>query len=235
MLLFLLLKLVVVRVYLVFAFSACYRKTQSHCKTCLSASNTPEWKLNLRKQATTNIYQVQTGSEYTDTSNHSSLKRRPSARGSRPMSMYETGSGGQKPYLPVGEVSQSRRKQGETQPFRRVSQHHQCFRSLLCPAWPLPSLFSACRSPVLACQMGLWEPSLYLLAVTCRPVLVVFPQALLLTQGPWPKVSQQLWGFWLLLDPLPFLPIIHSIFPERPLLEIFWSWTSFPISKTKTL
>ncbi|XP_039717856.1 ARF GTPase-activating protein GIT2 isoform X7 [Pteropus medius] len=71
---------------------------------------------NLRKQATTNIYQVQTGSEYTDTSNHSSLKRRPSARGSRPMSMYETGSG-QKPYLPMGEVNHPEENRTRLQPF----------------------------------------------------------------------------------------------------------------------
>ncbi|XP_037012178.1 ARF GTPase-activating protein GIT2 isoform X9 [Artibeus jamaicensis] len=71
---------------------------------------------NLRKQATTNIYQVQTGSEYTDTSNHSSLKRRPSARGSRPMSMYETGSG-QKPYLPMGEANHPEENRTRLQPF----------------------------------------------------------------------------------------------------------------------
>ncbi|XP_077631177.1 ARF GTPase-activating protein GIT2 isoform X7 [Crocuta crocuta] len=71
---------------------------------------------NLRKQATTNIYQVQTGSEYTDTSNHSSLKRRPSARGSRPMSMYETGSG-QKPYLPMGEANHPEESRTRLQPF----------------------------------------------------------------------------------------------------------------------
>ncbi|XP_072877184.1 ARF GTPase-activating protein GIT2 isoform X7 [Chlorocebus sabaeus] len=71
---------------------------------------------NLRKQATTNVYQVQTGSEYTDTSNHSSLKRRPSARGSRPMSMYETGSG-QKPYLPMGEASRPEESRTRLQPF----------------------------------------------------------------------------------------------------------------------
>ncbi|XP_010597200.1 ARF GTPase-activating protein GIT2 isoform X6 [Loxodonta africana] len=71
---------------------------------------------NLRKQATTTIYQVQTGSEYTDTSNHSSLKRRPSARGSRPMSMYETGSG-QKPYLPMGEVNHPEESRTRLQPF----------------------------------------------------------------------------------------------------------------------
>ncbi|MBN3304239.1 GIT2 protein, partial [Amia calva] len=47
----------------------------------------------LRRQVTTNIYQVPTGSEYPDPSSPSALKRRPSARGSRPMSMYETGSG----------------------------------------------------------------------------------------------------------------------------------------------
>ncbi|XP_032661342.1 ARF GTPase-activating protein GIT2 isoform X3 [Chelonoidis abingdonii] len=71
---------------------------------------------NLRRQATTNIYQIQTGSEYTDPNNHSSLKRRPSARGSRPMSMYETGSG-QKPYLPMGEVTYPEESITRLQPF----------------------------------------------------------------------------------------------------------------------
>ncbi|XP_074462234.1 ARF GTPase-activating protein GIT2 isoform X6 [Larus michahellis] len=71
---------------------------------------------NLRRQATTNIYQVQTGSEYTDPTNNSSLKRRPSARGSRPMSMYETGSG-QKPYLPMGEVTYPEESITRLQPF----------------------------------------------------------------------------------------------------------------------
>ncbi|KAG6933010.1 GIT ArfGAP 2 [Chelydra serpentina] len=71
---------------------------------------------NLRRQATTNIYQVQTGSEYTDPNNHSSLKRRPSTRGSRPMSMYETGSG-QKPYLPMGEVTYPEESLTRLQPF----------------------------------------------------------------------------------------------------------------------
>uniref|UniRef100_A0A8C9Q9S3 GIT ArfGAP 2 n=1 Tax=Spermophilus dauricus TaxID=99837 RepID=A0A8C9Q9S3_SPEDA len=71
---------------------------------------------NLRKQATTNVYQVQTGSEYPDPSNHSSLKRRPSARGSRPMSMYETGSG-QKPYLPMGEANHPEESRTRLQPF----------------------------------------------------------------------------------------------------------------------
>ncbi|CAM4644470.1 unnamed protein product [Lepidochelys olivacea] len=71
---------------------------------------------NLRRQATTNIYQVQTGSEYADPNNHSSLKRRPSTRGSRPMSMYETGSG-QKPYLPMGEVTYPEESITRLQPF----------------------------------------------------------------------------------------------------------------------
>ncbi|XP_038043477.2 ARF GTPase-activating protein GIT2 isoform X4 [Anas platyrhynchos] len=71
---------------------------------------------NLRRQATTNIYQVQSGSDYTDPTNNSSLKRRPSARGSRPMSMYETGSG-QKPYLPMGEVPYPEESITRLQPF----------------------------------------------------------------------------------------------------------------------
>ncbi|XP_043924427.1 ARF GTPase-activating protein GIT2 isoform X2 [Protopterus annectens] len=71
---------------------------------------------SLRRQYPTNIYQVQTGSEYNDPSNPSSLKRRPSARTSRPMSMYETGSG-QKPYLPLSEVSYPEESRTRLQPF----------------------------------------------------------------------------------------------------------------------
>ncbi|XP_059104831.1 ARF GTPase-activating protein GIT2 isoform X4 [Peromyscus eremicus] len=71
---------------------------------------------SLRKQATTNVCQVQTGPDYPDTSSHSSLKRRPSARGSRPMSMYETGSG-QKPYLPLGEANRPEESRTRLQPF----------------------------------------------------------------------------------------------------------------------
>ncbi|XP_075424860.1 ARF GTPase-activating protein GIT2 isoform X5 [Ascaphus truei] len=71
---------------------------------------------NLRRQATTNIYHVPAGSEYTDLSNPPSLKRRPSARGSRPMSMYETGSV-QKPYLPMGEVTYPEESIKRLQPF----------------------------------------------------------------------------------------------------------------------
>ncbi|XP_063000184.1 ARF GTPase-activating protein GIT2 isoform X2 [Elgaria multicarinata webbii] len=59
---------------------------------------------SLRRQATTSAYQAPSGSEYADAGGHPSLIRRPSARSSRPMSMYETGSA-QKPYLPLGEAS----------------------------------------------------------------------------------------------------------------------------------
>ncbi|XP_032899653.1 ARF GTPase-activating protein GIT2 isoform X10 [Amblyraja radiata] len=70
----------------------------------------------LRRQVTTNIYQVPTCPEYPGPSNPSSLKRRPSARGSRPMSMYETGSG-QKPYLPLGDVTYTKDSIAGLQPF----------------------------------------------------------------------------------------------------------------------
>ncbi|KAM4049493.1 ARF GTPase-activating protein GIT2 isoform 6-T6 [Anomaloglossus baeobatrachus] len=71
---------------------------------------------NLRRQATNNLYQVPTGPEYTDLANPSALKRRPSGRGSRPMSMYETGSA-QKPYLPMGEVTYPEESIKRLQPF----------------------------------------------------------------------------------------------------------------------
>ncbi|NWU94912.1 GIT2 protein, partial [Upupa epops] len=71
---------------------------------------------SLRRQASTNLYQGQSGSEYPDPGSSSSLKRRPSARGSRPMSMYETGSG-QKPYLPMAEGTYPEESVTRLQPF----------------------------------------------------------------------------------------------------------------------
>ncbi|KAJ8378244.1 hypothetical protein AAFF_G00244480 [Aldrovandia affinis] len=72
---------------------------------------------SLRRQVTTNICQVPSGSDYyPDPSGPSALKRRPSARGSRPMSMYETGSG-LKPYLPKGEAPYPEEGIPTLQPF----------------------------------------------------------------------------------------------------------------------
>ncbi|KAM4616349.1 ARF GTPase-activating protein GIT2a isoform 4-T4 [Polymixia lowei] len=71
---------------------------------------------SLRRQVTTNIYQVPSGSDYPDPSSPSALKRRQSARASRPMSMYETGSG-LKPYLPKGETPYPEEGIPTLQPF----------------------------------------------------------------------------------------------------------------------
>uniref|UniRef100_A0A8C7G3N6 G protein-coupled receptor kinase interacting ArfGAP 2a n=1 Tax=Oncorhynchus kisutch TaxID=8019 RepID=A0A8C7G3N6_ONCKI len=78
---------------------------------------------SLRRQGpTTHIYQVpiSSGSEYTDppSSSPSAMKRRQSARASRPMSMsiYETGSG-LKPYLPKGETPYPEEGIPTLQPF----------------------------------------------------------------------------------------------------------------------
>lgn len=71
---------------------------------------------SLRRQVTTNIYQIPSGTDYPDPSSPSALKRRQSARASRPMSMYETGSG-LKPYLPKGETPYSEEGIPTLQPF----------------------------------------------------------------------------------------------------------------------
>ncbi|XP_040897383.1 ARF GTPase-activating protein GIT2a isoform X9 [Toxotes jaculatrix] len=71
---------------------------------------------SLRRQVTTNIYQIPSGSDYPDPSSPSALKRRQSARASRPMSMYETGSG-LKPYLPKGETPYPEEGVPTLQPF----------------------------------------------------------------------------------------------------------------------
>ncbi|KAM9360807.1 ARF GTPase-activating protein GIT2a isoform 3-T3 [Symphorus nematophorus] len=71
---------------------------------------------SLRRQVTTNIYQIPSGSDYPDPSSPSALKRRQSSRASRPMSMYETGSG-LKPYLPKGETPYPEEGIPTLQPF----------------------------------------------------------------------------------------------------------------------
>ncbi|XP_054629674.1 ARF GTPase-activating protein GIT2a isoform X2 [Dunckerocampus dactyliophorus] len=71
---------------------------------------------SLRRQVTANIYQTPGTSDFPDPSSPSALKRRQSARASRPMSMYETGSG-LKPYLPKGESPYPEEAIPTLQPF----------------------------------------------------------------------------------------------------------------------
>jgi hypothetical protein len=93
---------------------------------------------SLRRQGpTTHIYQVpiSSGSEYTDppSSSPSAMKRRQSARASRPMSMsiYETGSG-LKPYLPKGETPYPEEGIPTLQPFLPPHVSKYPAASLLC-------------------------------------------------------------------------------------------------------
>lgn len=132
---------------------------------------------NLRKQATTNVYQVQTGSEYTDTSNHSSLKRRPSARGSRPMSMYETGSG-QKPYLPMGEASRPEESRTRLQPFpAHVS--NTTGASAIHSVQPDYSVPSSEPAGPHTSALPNWAKRVTIVfaVLTCPQMLAMFPQA----------------------------------------------------------
>ncbi|XP_011614053.1 ARF GTPase-activating protein GIT2a isoform X11 [Takifugu rubripes] len=71
---------------------------------------------SLRRQVTANIYQIPSSSEYPDPSSPSALKRRQSSRASRPMSMYETGSG-LKPFLSKGETPYPEEGIPTLQPF----------------------------------------------------------------------------------------------------------------------
>lgn len=100
---------------------------------------------SLRRQGpTTHIYQVpiSSGSEYTDpsSSSPSAMKRRQSARASRPMSMsiYETGSG-LKPYLPKGETPYPEEGIPTLQPFLPPHVSKNPASSLLLFPLPFPS------------------------------------------------------------------------------------------------
>ncbi|KAM8865694.1 ARF GTPase-activating protein GIT2a isoform 2-T2 [Synchiropus picturatus] len=75
---------------------------------------------SLKRQVTTNTYQIPSGSDFPDPSSPSAMKRRQSARSSRPMSMYETGSG-LKPYLPKGETGYQEEALPTLQPFPHAS------------------------------------------------------------------------------------------------------------------
>lgn len=88
---------------------------------------------SLRRQVTASIYQIPSSPDYPDPSSPSALKRRQSSRASRPMSMYETGSG-LKPYLSKGESPRPQEAVPTLQPFPpHVS------RPL--PSFPLPFPF----------------------------------------------------------------------------------------------
>ncbi|XP_072290176.1 ARF GTPase-activating protein GIT2a isoform X3 [Eucyclogobius newberryi] len=71
---------------------------------------------SLRRQVPTSHYQSPSNSEYPDPSSPSAHKRRQSSRASRPMSMYETGSG-LKPYVPKGEMPYPEEALLTLQPF----------------------------------------------------------------------------------------------------------------------
>uniref|UniRef100_A0AAQ5YGA6 Arf-GAP domain-containing protein n=1 Tax=Amphiprion ocellaris TaxID=80972 RepID=A0AAQ5YGA6_AMPOC len=79
--------------------------SEAKIQQLMKANNNLSDELRLmQKKVTTNIYQIPT------------LKRRQSARASRPMSMYETGSG-LKPYLPKGETPYPEEGIPTLQPF----------------------------------------------------------------------------------------------------------------------
>ncbi|XP_033828562.1 ARF GTPase-activating protein GIT2a isoform X1 [Periophthalmus magnuspinnatus] len=71
---------------------------------------------SLRRQASPSQYQSPSSSEHPDPSSPSAHKRRQSSRASRPMSMYETGSG-LKPYIPKGEMPYPEETLLTLQPF----------------------------------------------------------------------------------------------------------------------
>lgn len=129
---------------------ACFADSTSQCVAdrlfqlqSLQSENT-----SLRRQVTTNIYQIPSGSDYPDPSSPSALKRRQSARASRPMSMYETGSG-LKPYLPKGETPYPEEGIPTLQPFPpHVSK--TCSLLSFAISSPLPCFhnFPSCLHPV---------------------------------------------------------------------------------------
>ncbi|XP_013869828.1 ARF GTPase-activating protein GIT2a isoform X2 [Austrofundulus limnaeus] len=91
--------------------------------------------ISLRRQVTPNMYQTPSGPDYPDPSSPSALKRRQSARASRPMSMYETGSG-LKPYLPKGETPYPEEGLPTLQPFTPHTERGAFVTSSSLPSFP---------------------------------------------------------------------------------------------------
>ncbi|XP_047238675.1 ARF GTPase-activating protein GIT2a isoform X5 [Girardinichthys multiradiatus] len=90
---------------------------------------------SLRRQVTTNVYQTPSSTDYPDPSSPSALKRRQSARASRPMSMYETGSG-LKPYLSKGETPYPEEGLPSLQPFSHHTERGAFVTSSSLPSFP---------------------------------------------------------------------------------------------------
>ncbi|KAM9810276.1 ARF GTPase-activating protein GIT2a isoform 1-T1 [Neosynchiropus ocellatus] len=90
---------------------------------------------SLKRQVTTNMYQIPSGSDFPDPSSPSAMKRRQSARSSRPMSMYETGSG-LKPYLPKGETGYQEEALPTLQPFPHTEKGAFVTTSSSLPSFP---------------------------------------------------------------------------------------------------
>eukprot|EP00063_Salmo_salar_P052766 XP_014027601.1 PREDICTED: ARF GTPase-activating protein GIT2-like isoform X2 [Salmo salar] len=116
-----------------------------------------------RQGPTTHIYQVpiSSGSEYTDppSSSPSAMKRRQSARASRPMSMsiYETGSG-LKPYLPKGETPYPEEGIPTLQPFLPPHMGRGAFvTSSSLPSFPSTLSWSRDESAQRASKMEKWS------------------------------------------------------------------------------
>eukprot|EP00063_Salmo_salar_P041390 XP_014016225.1 PREDICTED: ARF GTPase-activating protein GIT2 isoform X2 [Salmo salar] len=115
---------------------------------------------SLRRQGpTTHIYQVpiSSGSEYTDpsSSSPSAMKRRQSARASRPMSMsiYETGSG-LKPYLPKGDTPYPEEGVPTLQPFLPPHTGRGAFvTSSSLPSFPSTQSWSRDKSALRASKL----------------------------------------------------------------------------------
>ncbi|XP_029573570.1 ARF GTPase-activating protein GIT2a isoform X7 [Salmo trutta] len=116
-----------------------------------------------RQGPTTHIYQVpiSSGSEYTDppSSSPSAMKRRQSARASRPMSMsiYETGSG-LKPYLPKGDTPYPEEGVPTLQPFLPPHMGRGAFvTSSSLPSFPSTLSWSRDESAQRASKMEKWS------------------------------------------------------------------------------
>uniref|UniRef100_A0A1A7XYY3 G protein-coupled receptor kinase interactor 2a n=1 Tax=Iconisemion striatum TaxID=60296 RepID=A0A1A7XYY3_9TELE len=118
---------------------------------------------SLRRQVTANMYQTPSGPDYPDPSSPSALKHRQSARASRPMSMYETGSG-LKPYVPKGDSPYPEEGLPTLQPF---PPHNECRKSIPAEGGSGPDM-QLVTQQVIQCAYDIAKAAKQLVTITTK-------------------------------------------------------------------
>lgn len=185
---------------------------------------------SLRRQVPTNTYHTPGTSDRPDPSSPSALKRRQSARASRPMSMYETGSG-LKPYHPKGESPFPEEAPPTLQPFPphvsktcsplsppAISCPRPRIRSSPCLPNSLPAILHVFlpRSPLRSCRFCFnWRfPSHFILStnISNNSIVLCYWCFTGLLVVNWSRCCCSFGFFFVFLFCFVFLTAVHPVF-----------------------